>query len=298
MTRVVVAGSVNLDLVYAVDRFPAPGETVLGSALTRLSGGKGANQAHAAARVAADGVRAAFVGCVGDDEAADRLRGDLAAAGVDVSGVVGVPGASGTALIAVDADGENEIVVVPGANRAWPAALVDELAIDAGDVVATQLEIPLPMVAALLRRARAAGARTALNASPVADGVANLLPDVDVLVVNEGEALALAGVDQLDTAVARLGAAERDVVVTLGAAGALVAPRGGDPVAVPAYRVDAIDTVGAGDAFAGALAAELAAGADLVAAVRMGSAAGALTATVRGARHHGLTRTAALDLLG
>lgn len=284
-----VVGSVNLDLVYRVAHLPRPGETVLGGDLRRLSGGKGGNQAHAAARLAAAGTRVDLVACVGDDEAAGRLRDDLAAVGVGLAAVRTVPGPSGTALIAVDDAGENTIVVLPGANAAWPA---DPVPVEPGDVVVLQLEIPFEVVAEVVRRARAVGARVVLNAAPLDRRAAGLLGDIDVLVVNEGEAAELFGIDSDVDADALAGAAPVDLVVTLGARGVLVVPAGGAPESIPAVAVEAIDTVGAGDAFVGGLAVALADGAPLSTAVRWGAAAGGLTTTVAGARHPGLERGA------
>lgn len=290
--RVIVVGSVNLDLVYRVPHLPRPGETLLGSDLARLSGGKGGNQAHAAARVAPPGVAVAMVGCVGDDEAAVLLRGDLERAGVDVSGLRTVPGPSGTALIAVDEAGENTIVVIPGANAAWPETAVDDLDLREGDVVVLQLEVPFDVVSAVVARAATAGARVVLNAAPLDRRAIDLLDRIDVLVVNEIEAAELFGFEgdlDVDT-VSGIAAAHPSsaLVVTLGARGVLFASAGGAADHLPAFPVEAIDTVGAGDAFVGGLAAALAAFETLEAAVRTGSAAGALTATVTGARHPAL----------
>jgi ribokinase len=299
---VIVVGSVNLDLVYRVPQLPRPGETLLGTDLVRLSGGKGGNQAYAAARVAPEGLPVMMVGCVGDDEAAVLLRGDLERAGVDVSGLRAVPGPSGTALIAVDEQGENTIVVIPGANAAWPEDVVEGLGFATGDVVVLQLEVPFAVVEAVVARAAAAGARVVLNAAPLDRRAAALLASIDVLVVNEIEAAELFGFDgALDAdAIAGIAAGLRstDLVVTLGARGVLFAPAGGAVRSLPAYPVDAIDTVGAGDAFVGGFAVALAVSGNLESAVRAGSAAGALTATVAGARHPGLDRAGVERLAG
>lgn len=295
MGRVVVVGSVNLDLVYRVPHLPRPGETLLGDRIERLPGGKGGNQAYAAARVAAPGVEVALVACVGDDDAGRLLCDDLSSAGVDVSGSHVVAAPSGTALIAVDAAGENTIVVIPGANHRWPAEAVDRLEFDTDDVVVLQLEVPLEVAEAVADRAAAAGARVVLNAAPAEPRAAALARRVDVLVVNEGEATALLGaatpVDagSLTAALDGVGV-DGVVVVTLGPRGALLGVPGAPVVHVPANVVDAVDTVGAGDAFVGAFAAALAAGEDPEAAVRRGAAAGALTATVVGARLPDLAR--------
>lgn len=299
--RVVVVGSVNLDLIYRVPHLPRPGETLLGSSLERRSGGKGGNQAHAAAKVAPDGVSVAMIACVGDDEAGPILRRDLEAAGIDVTGVRTVPGASGTALLAVDPAGENTIVVIPGANGTWPDAATAGMALHGDDVVVVQLEVPLRVVESVVVAAGDAGARVVLNAAPFDRRAATLLPHLAVLVVNEIEAAELFGVEGPPDQATVDAIAEQlpcDLVVTLGARGAFVASAGGPATSVEAYRVDAVDTVGAGDAFVGGLSAALAGGAPLEAAVRWGSAAGALTATVPGARHDGLDRAAVEALAG
>jgi len=299
--RVIVVGSINLDLLYRVPHFPRPGETLLGADLVRFSGGKGGNQAHAAAKVAPAAVNVAMVACVGDDDAATTLRGDLAAAGVDVAAVQTVAGPSGTALIAVDERGENTIVVIPGANAAWPAPAVPAIEMAAGDVVVLQLEVPFEVVEATVARAAASGARVVLNAAPLDRRALDLLGDVAVLVVNDIEARELFGFDAAlgaDEVAGLAGDLDTALVVTLGSRGVLFAPARGPATTLPAFAVDAIDTVGAGDAFVGGLAAALAAGADLETAVTWGSAAGALTATVSGARHPGLTRAAVETLAG
>ncbi len=297
-----VVGSVNLDLVYRVPHLPRPGETLLGSDLVRLSGGKGGNQAHAAARTAPAGVSVTMVGCVGDDQAAVLLRGDLERAGVDVSGLRTVPGPSGTALIAVDEQGENTIVVIPGANAAWPETVGGELAFAPRDVVVLQLEVPFGVVEGVATRAARAGARVVLNAAPLDRRARGILASVDVLVVNEIEAAELFGVegdlDEDTLGGIAAGLPSTALVVTRGARGVLFAPAGGAVRSLPAFPVEAIDTVGAGDAFVGGFAVALAASASLESAVRAGSAAGALTATVAGARHPHLDRGSLERLAG
>lgn len=284
---VIVVGSANVDLVVDVPRHPGPGETVLGGNLRRTPGGKGANQAVAAAR--AGGADTWFLGALGQDEHADLLVESLTGAGVRTDLVARYDDPTGVALISVTADGENSIIVAPGANSR--VAVVGGLP-DA-DVVLAQLEIPLEAIVAAAR-ARRDGAIFVLNAAPSRELPRELYDEVDVLVVNEHEAADLAG--QTDVAgragagpdVRTLAAALLDrvpaVVVTLGADGVVVARRGADPVAVPAPRVDAVDTTGAGDAFCGVLAARLAVGADLVDAARAATAAGAITATRPGAQ--------------
>ncbi|KRD35844.1 ribokinase [Oerskovia sp. Root918] len=304
--RVVVVGSANVDLVVDVPRHPGGGETILGGDLRRSPGGKGANQAVAAAR--AGGADTSFVGALGRDEPGELLLASLDRAGVRTDLVERVEAPTGTALITVSPDGENAIVVAPGANShvRIGAAQADRLA--AADVVLAQLEIPLDVVLAAAA-ARRPGAVLALNAAPSRDLPDEMWAVLDLLVVNEHEALDLAGgpagsggsaspaaaasaADPAGTAspdpVERLAAVLLErvpaVVVTLGGAGCLVAQRGADPVRVPAPRVDAVDTTGAGDTFCGVLAAALAGGSTLVDAARTASFAGALAVTRPGAQ--------------
>jgi len=270
---VVVVGSANLDLVATGARIPAPGETVLGSTYAEFPGGKGLNQAVAAARA---GARTALVACVGFDAAADRLLEVAAQAAVDTTHVRRVGDLpTGRALITVDDGGENAIVVVPGAN----AAVAGDAA-PPGAVVLAQLEIPLDAVVTAFTAARAAGARTILNPAPSTPLPAALLPATDIVVPNEHEVERLGGVDAL------LAAGVQTVIVTRGEHGVTVVTGGRgerEEWTAPPFEVDALDTTGAGDAFCGTLAAALAAGAALPDAVRRASAAGALATTVRGA---------------
>jgi ribokinase len=265
---VAVVGSLNLDLVVRVARLPGPGETVTGDDVFRNPGGKGANQAVAAARL---GRRVAMVGRVGDDDAGRELLGSLEADAVDTSRVrvvAGVP--SGIALITVSEDGENQIVVSPGANARLTPDDVGQAgaALGAATVTLLQLEVPLEAVAAA---ARAAGGTVVLNPAPVRDLPEELVADVDVLVPNRVELAQLAGgaepgtVAEATRLAGRLPA--RAVVVTLGADGCLVIV-GGDTVHVPAVPVRAVDTTAAGDAFCGGLADALAGGATLEDAAR------------------------------
>jgi ribokinase len=276
---IAVVGSVNLDIVIGVERHPAPGETVLGGDRTDLPGGKGANQAVAAARL---GQRVSIVGRVGADAAGRGLRDGLRAEGVDVEHLREDPDApSGIALIAVAPDGENTIIVSPGANgRVGPedvqaaSGLLGEAA-----VTLLQLEIPEDAVRAA---AHATGGTLVLNPAPARELDGDVLQRVDVLVPNRGELELLAGPGDPADAARRL-AGPRVVVVTLGADGALVVD--GDHVEhVRAHPVEVVDTTGAGDAFCGALADALARGALLTEAARWGVAAAALSVTRRGAQ--------------
>lgn len=283
--EVVVVGSANVDLVVPVEALPRPGQTVLGGDHLQAPGGKGANQAVAAARL---GRAVAMVGRVGDDDLGGQLRAVLADAGVDTSHThvtADVP--TGVALITVDAAGENTIAVSPGANaRLTPAdvAAADGL-LGAAAVTLLQLEIDLDTVAAAVARA---GGTVVCNPAPAAALPAEVLAGIDVLVPNRGELALLAGVPHPDTLDAVVVAArslpgDGAVVVTLGGDGALVVD--GDTVAhVPAVPVEAVDTTGAGDAFCGGLADGLARGLDVVAAARWASRVAALATTRRGAQ--------------
>jgi ribokinase len=262
MGRVVVVGSLNVDLVTHVERHPKPGETVFGSGLERLAGGKGANQAVAASVA---GASVALVGCVGSDEAGSAYVARLLALGVDVSAVRVQPDCpTGHALVTVDEAGENSIVIVAGANAAVAVEDLDVLgSVGPGDVVLLQLEVPPAVVAAAARRASARGARVILNLAPYAPLPPDVVAFADPLVVNEHEALLLADSEALPAS----------MVVTFGAAGAAW---DGDQLIGPEVEgPEVLDTTGAGDAFCGALSAALAAGAGRREALRAGLAAGA-----------------------
>ncbi|WP_331447311.1 ribokinase [Streptomyces xanthochromogenes] len=280
-----IVGSANADLVVAVDRRPAAGETVLGSDLAVHTGGKGANQAVAAARL---GARTALLARVGDDDHGRLLLTSLRAAGVDTAGVLVDEAPTGVALIVVDPGGDNSIVVSQGAN----ARLTPDDIRAAGDllasapVVSVQLEIPLATVTEVAR-ALAPGARLVLNPSPPAPLPDEVLAVCDPLIVNEHEARVLlgdsAGERPEDWAPALLALGPRSVVVTLGAAGALVAgPDGCERV--PSPRVEPVDTTGAGDAFTAALAWRLGRGDDLPRAAAYAARVGSAAVTRKGAQ--------------
>ena len=251
---VVVVGSLNVDIAARVDHLPALGETVLGHELGVGLGGKGANQAVAAARL---GAHSRLVGRVGSDADAAKAMEALAAAGVDTAAVRAVPGRTGTALVTVTGDGDNAIVVVPGANGAFTALGPADLdALDGADVLVVQLEIPVGTVRQAALAARDRDVPVILNAAPVRPLPDDLLDAVDLLVVNEHEAAALAGTghDQPDEAARRLSDRVRRVLVTLGARGVLLAEAGGVRHRLRPPAVEVVDTTGAGDTFVGAAA--------------------------------------------
>ncbi|MCR6493592.1 ribokinase [Cellulomonas sp. P24] len=311
--QVVVVGSANADLVLDIDHRPAAGETILGSDLVTTPGGKGANQAVAAGRLGTD---VAFVGCIGADAHGELLRASLTGAGVDLQGLRVVDAPTGSAIILVTPDGENSIIVSPSANRHLTPALVDELRpVWAGaTVLVAQLEIPLETVASMLPEAHASGTRVVLNAAPAAILPDEVLSVADPLVVNESEAaflLAHAGTatphdgwaEPGEVATALLSLGPRSVVLTLGAAGAVLVERGivlgddgarsatsPDVVRIPGHTVAVVDTTGAGDAFVGALAAHLSEGVDLPEAVRRANDVAAVAVTRRGAQESYPTR--------
>lgn len=279
--RIVVVGSVNADLVLHVDRHPAPGETVLGTDARRYPGGKGANQAVAAARMGAD---VGFVGKVGDDAEGRMLTTALRDAGTSVTNLrVDEDRPSGVALIVVDTAGENTIVVSPGANRAVEPADVDTALDELApvSVVVLQCELLARTAAHAARTAAARGARVVLNLAPPTPLERDVLALADPLVVNAHEAAYLLGEQAGDDAVTRIRElGPRSAVITLGGDGAVA----GDVARITEHaapRVDVTDTTGAGDAFTGALAARLAEGTDIHEATRFAVRAGA--AAVRGA---------------
>ncbi|GGS17585.1 ribokinase [Streptomyces griseoviridis] len=281
-----VVGSANADLVIGVDRRPAAGETVLGTDLAVHPGGKGANQAVAAARL---GARTALLAKVGDDDHGRLLLDSQRAAGVDTVGVLVDDAPTGVALITVDPSGDNSIVVSPGANgRLAPADVRAATSLfHASRVVSVMLEIPLETVAEVVR-SLAPGSRLVLNPSPPRALPREVLDACDPLIVNEHEAKVLLGPSRVgdrpeDWAGILLAKGPRSVVVTLGADGALVASKDG-VARVPSVAVDAVDTTGAGDAFTAALAYRLGAGASLAEAAAYAARVGAAAVTKAGAQ--------------
>ncbi|MFI1797555.1 ribokinase [Streptomyces sp. NPDC020379] len=290
MYDVLVVGSANADLTVRVGRRPDAGETVPGSDLVESPGGKGANQAAAAARL---GTRTALLAKVGDDAYGELVLAGQRASGAEVRHVVVEEGArTGTAMIVVGADGDNSIVVSPGANaRLSPADVRASREVIAGSaVVSLQLEIPEETVREAVRVARETSTRVVLNPSPVPAGELDpeLLEAADPLVVNEHEARRISGLHRAEarewiTALRKSGA--RSVVVTLGGRGALVLDAADDePVPVPGVSAEVVDTTGAGDAFTGALAGRLATGASLLEAARFAVRVGAAAVTKDGAQ--------------
>lgn len=283
--RVVVVGSLNMDLGVEAPHIPSPGETVLGGALRTAGGGKGANQAVAAARL---GAGVSMVGCVGDDDYGRQLLARLADDDVDVRAIRVVASPTGIAIIVVEPAGENAIVVAPGANDCVAPSDVARAPIGTADVVVSQLEIPLETVRAAAATARASNTPFLLNAAPARSLCGELLRMVDVLVVNETELGAIAGAriapgDEAAPARELLQQGVGAVVVTLGGRGALVvSPAGSTPVA--AFRIVPVDTTAAGDAFVGALAARYRGPESLVAGAQYASAAAALACTRAGAQ--------------
>lgn len=284
---IVVVGSVNMDVLAVVESLPRPGETVLGRSLTRSPGGKGGNQAVAAAKAGAE-VR--LVACVGEDAAGDDIEAALRNAGIDTARLRRVDAPTGTALVTVDAHAENSIVVVPGANSELTMLSdEDKTAIRSAALVVAQLEIPMRAVAEAAQTSRAANVPFLLNPSPVDALPASVVEATDVMVVNEGEAAAL-GPSVLD--------AVPHVVVTLGAKGAEYRGPDGEWAHIPAPSVAAIDTTGAGDVFAGALASAWVRGVGPLEAVRVACAAGALATLTRGAAQSAPTAASIEALLG
>lgn len=279
---VVVVGSINVDLVVAADHLPRPGETVLGGRFARHFGGKGANQAVAAARAGASVV---MVGAVGRDANGDESLAALAAEGIDISRVRRVGAPTGVAIIAVAADGENQIVVASGANAevtAADASLADLE--EGGGVLLTCLEIPMTTVLAAVTAAARIGLRSVVNPAPAQRLPPELLALAPILTPNRDELLATTGAGDVEAALVSLAdAGAGAVAVTLGAEGALLAD-GARRVTVPAAHVRVVDATGAGDTFSGVLAAWLAGGRSLDEALRAANAAAGLSVTRPGAR--------------
>ena len=290
---ILVLGSANLDLVVRVRHPPRPGETVFAEDFTTVPGGKGLNQAVACARAGGD-VR--FAGAVGRDAFGDRLVAQLEAEGIDTTAVLRTDAPTGTAHITVDASGQNTIVVASGANAQVDASVLPGSA-DGLRWLLTQLELPAATVASALRWCREQGVRAVLTPAPVSAVDPEMLGLVDLLVLNQLEAVELSGADDPVVAADRLSRRAADVVITLGADGSLWAQAGILRHLEPAFAVQAVDTTAAGDAFVGALVARLAEAAAMPEAMRWASAAAAIAVTRHGATSSLPSRAEVEDLL-
>lgn len=285
--RVVVIGSSNTDLIVRTGRLPRPGETVLGAKLDRAPGGKGANQAVAAARM---GAKVVFVGCIGVDAYGDAALHGLAEENIDISYVArDTVNPSGVAIVMLDKKGQNSIVVAPGSNGAFKPADIDKAPVSRGDILVLQHEIPIQSVARAIENGKKCGATIVLNPAPAAKISTTILKRVAWIIPNETEAamltgLSVASLDQVRAAAWALrtkGAA--NVIITLGRRGVWVCS-GETDRRLPAYDVKVVDTTAAGDAFVGAFATRLAGGDEILEAVTWAQAAAALSVTKLGAQ--------------
>ena len=285
---ILVVGSCNADLVVAAEQLPRPGETLLGHGFQTFSGGKGGNQAVAAARA---GGRVAMVACVGTDAFGKRLVGDLASAGVDTSEISYVDEASGVALIVTAASGENAIVVAPGANGLLDAAAIDSVMkrVKRPTHILAQLETPIEGVIRAAEQARAMGATFILDPAPARSLPKELLELTDWITPNEREASTLLGLENktlepFEAVRALRALGPRNVILKMSSKGAVVLVGDAEPVHVRPVAVTAVDTTAAGDAFNGAFAVGLSEGLDPVSAAKFAAAAAALSVTRRGAQ--------------
>ncbi|MFC4563209.1 ribokinase [Nocardiopsis mangrovi] len=279
--RIAVFGSINMDLVAYVDTAPASGETVSGNRFAQIPGGKGANQAVAAARAGGD---VSFFGAVGDDAFGTQLRSNLVETGIEVSEMRTVPGSSGVAHIVVEATGANSIIFIAGANAAMTdVSERDRRLLEGSAALLLQLELPMEGVIAAARAGREAGVPTVLTPAPARELPAELIGLVDLLVPNQHEAAAITGEREPRAALAALLGLVPEAIVTLGEEGSLYGRRGADPVHVPALRVEAVDTTAAGDTFCGAFAVARAEGRAPEDALRFAAAASALSVQRLGA---------------
>lgn len=287
--RIWAIGSIGIDMLAFAPRLPKTGETVAGNHFFTAPGGKGLNQAIACARL---GASVSMVGCCADDVFGQQVTQYMQAAGVDVSHVRPVAGSyTGTAVIYVADNGDNSIIVVPGANGKVTADMLEALPYGAGDLVVAQFEIPLEATLAAFKAARAKKAKTILNPSPILEGAEGVIAATDYLIINEVELAIYSGKavtadtpdNEIVSAARSLAKFEgQTIIVTLGARGA-IAVAGREQVSVPGHKVLAIDTVGAGDTFAGGFAARLLAGDSLFSALEFANKAASLSVQKQGA---------------
>jgi ribokinase len=290
--KICVVGSINMDLVIATPNLPIPGQTILAHSLREVSGGKGANQAVAAARL---GASVSMIAKVGNDAFADQLKENLIREGVSDTGIDWADGSSGTAIVAVDSHGENSILVVPGANAMLRPSDIDRHRdlIASSDVVLMQLETPVETMLRVIQVAAALGKATLLNPAPAPPSIPSGLADVDVFCPNRSEAEAILGTRIPSVPEARqaaislcrgeLGGRPKHVVITLGGDGTVAANQD-DCFWIPPYKVNPVDTTAAGDAFMGGLAYQIALGVPFQEALKFASATGALATTRHGAQ--------------
>lgn len=287
MSKIAVIGSINMDIVNKVEEFPLPGETIHGRGTSYQPGGKGANQAVAAA-LAGDG--AVMIGAVGDDAFGGVLTDSLRTCGVDTAAVSVKEGSSGLAFITVSGSGENTIVLSSGSNGRLTQADVSRDALAGAEIALLQNEIPPEVNLHALKLCAELGIKAYYNPAPAAPIPKEALPLIDTLVVNETEAeivsgLPVSGVDDAHRAAeALLAAGVRRVIVTLGGKGAVALEHVGEPLRVPAFKVEPADTTAAGDTFIGAYAAASAAGRPMAEALRYAAAAAAISVTRHGAQ--------------
>ena len=285
MEKIAVVGSANLDLVVSVNHLPSPGETILGSSFDKIPGGKGANQAVAASKL---GGQVSFIGCIGSDQEGKIIRENLENANVDCEFLFSsskMP--TGIAMIGVDKDGNNSIIVNPGANSDLSHEKIDKAsaALESAKVVLLQLEIPVSSVEAAIDRAKGI---TILNPAPSTNLSSGLLEKVDVLIPNQVELAHLSNkktlydIDEVEDAASGLGV--ETVITTLGSKGALIVSNGVSEL-VPSPAVESVDTTGAGDSFCGSVAALLSRGLDLSETVKRSVVAAALSTTKHGAQN-------------
>jgi ribokinase len=303
MVHVVVVGSINMDLVVSAERIPMPGETVLGHGFNTFPGGKGANQAVAAAR---QGAAVSFIGCIGVDSFGEELLNGLKAEHIETRNmIVSEDAPSGVALITLDSSGQNSIVVASGANSQLTSRQIRQKAgiFSDADVLLLQLETPLGTMIAAAEQAKEKNVIVVLNPAPAQPLPKELLTLVDVLVPNESETALLTGqpvetMEQVKSgALGLIAQGVASVVVTLGSRGAFLVMEDGSAIHVPSFPVDVIDTTAAGDSFVGAFAVALAGGLSLEKAVLRGCAAGALATTRLGAQPSIPTKKAVDELI-